>query len=246
MSWLEIATLALLPAFLLLDYVYGARGTTRAGWWRTRAFAVTAFNFWLSLQIGELWGRLLGGATLFDLSALNPVAGAAIGVLAYELVHYGYHRSAHRYDWLWRLGHQMHHSAENLDAWGAYYLHPVDAALFTTWSSVVLFGVCGLAPEAGAIAAAFLGFNAVFQHANIRTPRWLGWIIQRPESHMVHHQRGVHAYNYSDLPLWDIVFGTFRNPATTDGLEQGFYRGASARVVDMLLFRDVSRPPANG
>jgi sterol desaturase/sphingolipid hydroxylase (fatty acid hydroxylase superfamily) len=22
----------------------------------------------------------------------------------------------------------------------------------------------------------------------------------------------VHSYNYSDLPLWDMLFGTFRNP----------------------------------
>ena len=38
--------------------------------------------------------------------------------------------------------------------------------------------------------------------ANVRTPQWLGYLVQRPESHSVHHQRGVHAYNYSDLPLF--------------------------------------------
>jgi sterol desaturase/sphingolipid hydroxylase (fatty acid hydroxylase superfamily) len=54
----------------------------------------------------------------------------------------------------------------------------------------------------------------MFQHANLRTPRWLGYIIQRPESHGIHHERGLHAFNYADLPLWDMVFGTFRNPRT--------------------------------
>jgi len=241
MQWLELATLAVLPAFLLLDFLYRARRETRADWWRARAFLVTAVNFWLSLKVGELWGAVFSGASVFDGSALGTAGGAIVGVLACELVHYWYHRAAHRFTWLWRLGHQMHHSAETLDVWGAYYLHPIDAALFTTWSNLVLFVVLGVTPEAGAIAAAFLTFCAVFQHANIRTPRWLGWLIQRPESHRVHHARGVHAYNYSDLPLWDWVFGTLRNPQEADRMQQGFYDGASARIADMLLFRDVSK-----
>jgi sterol desaturase/sphingolipid hydroxylase (fatty acid hydroxylase superfamily) len=133
----------------------------------------------------------------------------------------------------------MHHSAESIDAFGAYYLHPLDTFFFTTWGVLVSYPLLGLSPAAGAIAGAFLIFNAMFQHANIRTPRWLGYIVQRPESHCVHHERGVHAFNYSDLPLWDMVFGTFRNPPTFEG-EAGFYRGASDRVAEMLVGRDVT------
>ena len=133
----------------------------------------------------------------------------------------------------------MHHSAESLDAFGAYYLHPFDVFFFTSISSLVFFPLLGLAPEAGALAAAFLTFNAMFQHANISTPRWLGYLIQRPESHAVHHGRGIHRYNYSDLPVWDMMFGTFRNPRTQDG-PVGFYTGASTRIIDMLTFRDVA------
>jgi len=89
------------------------------------------------------------------------------------------------------------------------------------------------------------GFNGVFQHGNIKTPTWLGYIIQRPEQHGIHHQRGVHGYNYANLPLWDILFGTFRNPEAWEGLA-GFYSGSSKPTVRMLLGRDVSRgwPPA--
>ena len=79
---------------------------------------------------------------------------------------------------------------------------------------------------------------------SLRTPRWLGYIIQRPESHSVHHGKGLHRYNYSDLPLWDIVFGTFRNPEGFQS-EHGFYQGASARIPEMLAFRDVSTPDAD-
>lgn len=83
-------------------------------------------------------------------------------------------------------------------------------------------------------------FLSVFQHSNIRTPHWLGYIVQRPESHSQHHARGVHAKNYSDLPLFDILFGTFYNPRNF-AAEAGFYHGASARITEMLRFRDVSQ-----
>jgi hypothetical protein len=51
----------------------------------------------------------------------------------------------------------------------------------------------------------------------------------------------VHRFNYADLPLIDMLFGTFRNPAGF-APETGFWPGASARVADMLLGRDVSAP----
>lgn len=240
MSWPEILSLAVLPAFLLLDVATPA-ATGRARWWRSRALLVSVANFWLTLWIGQLWGSFFGGLHVFDGAVLGTAGGAVVGVLVYELFHYTYHRSVHRFDTLWRMGHQMHHSAETLDAWGAFYLHPIDAALFTTISSIVLFPLLGLSPEAGAWAAAVLTFLAVFQHARVRTPRWLGYFIQRPESHAIHHQRGVHAHNYADLPLWDIVFGTFRNgPADAPWPEQGFHDGASRRIAEMLAFRDVS------
>jgi sterol desaturase/sphingolipid hydroxylase (fatty acid hydroxylase superfamily) len=82
-------------------------------------------------------------------------------------------------------------------------------------------------------------FLATFQHTNIRTPQWLGYIVQRPESHSVHHARGVHHYNFSDLPLFDILFGTFRNPKDF-AAESGFEGVSSAQIGPMLLFKDVA------
>jgi sterol desaturase/sphingolipid hydroxylase (fatty acid hydroxylase superfamily) len=136
----------------------------------------------------------------------------------------------------------MHHSAESLDAFGAYYLHPFDAFMFTTWGSLVFFPLLGVTTEAGILGALFLTFNAMFQHANIKTPYWLGFVIQRPESHAIHHGRNIHRFNYADLPLWDMVFGTFRNPRSVEGLEVGFYNGASGRIPEMLIGREVATP----
>jgi len=243
MTTLEILTLAILPLFLLLDVLRpGATGTRS---WRVRAAAVTACTFALSLLAGAAYKALFGGASLLPGERLGTVGGALAGVLVYDLGHYWYHRAVHRFDTLWRLGHQMHHSAESLDPWGAYFLHPLDAAFFLTLSNVLLYPVLGLTPIAGASANAVITFCAVFQHARLATPRWVGWLVQRPESHAVHHQRGLHAFNYANLPLWDLVFGTLRNPpAGAPRPVLGFHEGASARIAEMLAFRDVSRPPA--
>jgi sterol desaturase/sphingolipid hydroxylase (fatty acid hydroxylase superfamily) len=236
--------LFLLP-FIALHVVWRARAYKAPAGWKTRALIVTGVSYAVSLAVGIGWAAVLPGASLVDGAALGTVGGALLGIVLYELAHYGYHRAAHSWNWLWRLGHQMHHSAESLDAFGAYYLHPIDAALFTTWAVLVFYPLLGLTPEAGALAAAFLAFNAAFQHANIRTPHWVGALVQRPESHAIHHGRGIHAYNYADLPLWDMVFGTYRNPQPGDEpREAGFSDGASSRVAAMLAFRDVSDAPA--
>jgi sterol desaturase/sphingolipid hydroxylase (fatty acid hydroxylase superfamily) len=240
METIELLTLLCLPAFLVLDLVYRAQSYASTRFWRLRALLVSAAVFAFSMGITIFWGTALEGISLFDASGLGIWAGAGVGVLVYEFLHYAYHRSAHKFDWLWRWGHQVHHSAESLDAFGANYLSPLDTLMFTSISSLVFFPLLGVTVEAGVIGAAFLTFNAVFQHANIKTPRWLGYLIQRPESHSLHHGRGVHAHNYADLPIVDMIFGTFCNPKHHRA-EVGFYDGASARLGSMLMGRDVSR-----
>ena len=77
----------------------------------------------------------------------------------------------------------------------------------------------------------------MFQHLNVRTPLWLGYIVQRPEAHCIHHQLNVHAYNYGNITVWDRVFGTFRNPQAFEG-RVGFAEKPS--FGKMLIGRDVS------
>ena len=88
----------------------------------------------------------------------------------------------------------------------------------------------------------FLLLIQYIQHTNVKTPRWLGYIIVRPENHMLHHAREKHHSNYSDLPIVDMLFGTFENPKDPPA-EFGFWDGASTRVVDHLLCRDNTSKP---
>lgn len=238
-KFFEALTLAMIPAFLLLDLVIGARKFAAPRFWRAYALASTLVTVSISIGTAVFWGKIFDGFTLLSGEDLGIFGGTLAGVLVYELLHYGYHRLAHESTFLWRVGHQMHHAPESLDAFGALYSHPIDTFFFGTLSSFVLFPLLGLRVEAGVLCALFLTFNAMFQHANIKTPKWLGYIVQRPESHGIHHQRGVHAYNYSDLPLWDMVFGTFRNPENFSG-EVGFEFGGSKRIGALLLGRNIA------
>jgi sterol desaturase/sphingolipid hydroxylase (fatty acid hydroxylase superfamily) len=171
--------------------------------------------------------------------------GLAGGILvAYPLSALGaalLHRAFHTFHPLWLLGHQMHHSPRRLDIPGSVYFHPVDLALQVAPATIVSVFILGLDPVTAAAVGYVASFYGMFQHWNVRTPRWLGYIIQRPESHGLHHELGVHARNYSDFPLWDMLMGTFVNPATFNG-DVGFSGDAPTRVGAMLLFRDVNPP----
>ena len=235
---ISLTVLAIYGALILLEALRPARALPKVRGWIPRALVVFACYFFLSSYLPLLWGGSLSRFQLFNLETLNPFVAAAIGVLIYELLVYVWHRAMHRNHWLWRSFHQMHHSAERLDSFGAFYFSPLDIVGFTFLSSISLT-VVGLSAHAVTYFLYATMFLAVIQHINVRTPQWLGYIVQRPESHSVHHGRGVHHFNYSDLPLFDILFGTFRNPKEFVS-ESGFYEGASAKLPQMLAFRDIA------
>ena len=242
---LETAALFALPALfvllLALERLVPARPLPKIAGWKRKGLLFVLVTGGLSAYAPLLWMQPLGHLRLLDLESLGIAGGAALAFAVTQLGVYAWHRLMHAVDPLWRWFHQMHHSAERLDIYGASYLHPLDVLGFAFVQTVVPFLVLGVRAEAALVSGIVATFYTLFQHTNVRTPRWLGYLIQRPESHSVHHARGVHGYNYADLPLWDIVFGTFRNPRSFEP-ESGFWDGASARVGKLLAGRDVAQP----
>jgi sterol desaturase/sphingolipid hydroxylase (fatty acid hydroxylase superfamily) len=232
---------AIYAALMLWEAVTPARALPRVSGWRARGIAGFAVYFFLSSYLPFLWTDVLARWQLVDLTAIGTAAGAAIGLVVYEAGVYVWHRSMHASNALWRVFHQMHHSAERIDTYGAFWFSPLDMIGWTALSSVCLTTIVGISAESAVIVLYATTFLSIFQHANVRTPRWLGYVVQRPESHSYHHERGVHARNYSDLPIFDWLLGTFMNPGDF-APTTGFYDGASARVGEMLALRDVSTP----
>jgi sterol desaturase/sphingolipid hydroxylase (fatty acid hydroxylase superfamily) len=239
----SLVVFAMYAGLMLWELLFPARRLPSIRGWHWRGLAAFAVFFFLSSYLPLFWSVHLEAYQLFDLTALGVWIGTLVGLLVYEFGVYVWHRTMHGSNVLWRGFHQMHHSAERLDTFGAFWFSPFDMLGWIVLSSLCLTLVVGLSAEAATMVLYVTTFMAVFQHSNIRTPRWVGYIVQRPESHSIHHGRGVHACNYSDLPLFDIVFGTFRNPRN-HASEQGFYDGASSRVWSMVLFRDVSKKPS--
>lgn len=182
----------------------------------------------------------LAAHRLMDGTTLGIARGAVVGWVVLSFCNYLWHRNVHRFDLLWRGFHQMHHSPQRVDIAGSAMFHPAEMMVFATISTVVTTLVLGLDPVAAAAVGYIAAFYGIFQHWNIRTPAWIGYVIQRPEAHCVHHQRGVHNFNYADLPLWDILFGTFRNPPGWQA-QAGFEDAASRRIGRMLAMQDVNR-----
>jgi sterol desaturase/sphingolipid hydroxylase (fatty acid hydroxylase superfamily) len=228
-------------AFLAYDTLRPARDYPKIKGWVLKGIVAFAVYGALSTGFPFVWDAWLGEHRLLDATGLGTIPGAAVGLLTVEIFTYGWHRLMHSNDFLWRWFHQMHHSAERIDVAGTFYFSPLDMVGWTFLGSLALVWAVGVTPEAAVLTNLIVTLFSVFTHANVRTPRWLGYFIARPEMHAVHHERGSHSGNYCDLPIIDMAFGTYKNPETFEGVG-GFYDGASERVVDMLLGRDVSLP----
>jgi hypothetical protein len=179
--------------------------------------------------------------TVVDSSRLGVYGSAVVALLVSEFLSYWLHRSMHRFFTLWRWTHQMHHSAERVDVAGAVYFHPFDISLSVLATSLAA-AIVGASADAAALSGFATFLMAMFQHLNVKTPRFIGYLVQRPEGHSVHHERGLHAYNYGNLALFDLVFGTFRNPKGFSELA-GFWDGSSREVLRLFAGRDVGAPP---
>ncbi|HWG10618.1 MAG TPA: sterol desaturase family protein [Rhodanobacteraceae bacterium] len=222
---------------------------SRPGWrlpsvpsWTWRVVAVNFAQLAIVLLAGIAWNRWLQAASLLRLSA-NHVPdwiGAAIAYLIATFVFYWWHRWRHESDLLWRLFHQIHHSAQRIEVFTSFYKHPVEMAIDSIIGSLLVFALLGLSPAAGAIYTALTAFGEFVYHTNVRTPRWLGYVFQRPEMHRIHHQYGRHLNNYGDITLWDMLFGTYDNPREFRG-RCGFDTDKELQLGRMLAWRDVHR-----
>ena len=180
-----------------------------------------------------------------DGARLGVAGGTLVGWVVLSLLSYAYHRACHASPLLWRVSHQMHHAPQRVDIPGAVLFHPLEMVVQVLLQLFVTVVVLGLDPLAAALVGVVAAFHGLFQHWNVNTPRWIGCFVQRPEAHCEHHRCGVHANNYADFPLWDMLAGSWRNPPRFDG-DCGFDAPADRRFGAMLAWRDVNAAAYGG
>jgi sterol desaturase/sphingolipid hydroxylase (fatty acid hydroxylase superfamily) len=234
-----ILLFAIAAGCILVERLWPAMELPQVHAWWARVFLINGLQLGIVLLAGETWNRWLAHASLLHLSDhLNDFSAAGIAYFISTFVYYWWHRFRHESHFFWRLCHQLHHSPRRIEILTSFYKHPVEILLNSLLSSAIVYTLLGCNMQAAAYYTFLTAIAEYFYHWNIKTPRWFGYLVQRPESHRVHHQYRHHTQNFADLPIWDWLFGTLRNPRTFSE-KCGFDVRREDQFEDLLAFRDV-------
>jgi len=246
MRIVEFLKVMLIPLIVLVvalgmmnaEVRHGGRKWPKVRRWWLRALLLNGFQVAAVWVSGVAWNGWMLQHRPWHADALGVTGGAIVGYLTITFFFYWWHSWRHQSNFLWRWFHQVHHSPQRIEVITSFYKHPFEILADSALSSAILYLVVGLGTAAAAGGVLLSGLAELVYHWNVRTPYWLGFFFQRPESHCVHHEKGVHSFNYSDLPLWDMLFGTFRNPRKWDA-ECGFEPELELKFGEMLVGKDV-------
>jgi len=214
--------------------------------WHWRVAVVNLAQLGIVVLAGLTWDRWLAGASLVKLDGrMGVLAQGLTAYLVSTFIYYWWHRFRHESRLLWNVFHQLHHSPQRIEVLTSFYKHPVEIAANSILSAAIVYTLLGCSVQAGAVYTLLTALAEFFYHINLRTPQWLGRLIQRPESHRIHHQYRRHTQNFSDLPVFDMMFGTFAN-AGEGKVRCGFDSWREDRFEDMLVFKNINGKRADG
>lgn len=222
------------------------------GWWKW-VIGINVFQLFTVVLATFTWETWLQNTDYFRNQEsfhfrdhFNPFWGGFVAYVINQWLFYWWHRARHDVYCLWISCHQFHHSATRLEAITSFYKHPLEMMLDSFIMAVLNYSVLGNSPESSIWLSFFSACGEYFYHMNIRTPRWIGFIFQRPESHRYHHLRDKREQctNFGDLVWCDMLGGTYYNPERAD-IPCGFSKDKELQRTDMLLFKDVLVPRAS-
>lgn len=150
------------------------------------------------------------------LSSAPIWAGTLVYLLVFELAQYGFHRFSHEGTgvlgrFLWRT-HLAHHLPDKVYVVMHAVFHPLNAILTAIIVQAPMM-LLGLPPQAVFAAMLLIDLQTTLSHCNTEIRAgWLNYLLVGPELHRRHHSASAaEAKNYgSVLPIWDLLFGTFR------------------------------------
>jgi sterol desaturase/sphingolipid hydroxylase (fatty acid hydroxylase superfamily) len=226
--------------FFCLERIFPDQKLPKIEKWWIRNVIINTIQVGILILGGYTWDQWFKGRSFFEVEAYaGKWPGILISYLALTFIYYWWHRFRHTFYFLWITMHQTHHSPNRIETVTSFYKHPLEICVNAILISFIAYTLFGLTPESGAYLTVITAYAEFFYHMNVKTPRWLGYILQRPEMHRIHHQRDRHFNNFADLPVWDMLFGTFQNPKTYQGL-CGYKVEREQKIWDMLIFKDVN------
>ncbi len=197
-------------------------------------------------QIGHADDLLAFFAERSVLRALPEWAQLIVCLLLVDLLSYWSHRLRHRA--LFFPLHAVHHSSESLDWLAAARMHPLDEIVDNVAISVPLL-LLGPAPWVFVVLGPITLLYTLFSHAAVDLPLGpLRFVLVGPAFHRAHHALDAPGVNYAGMfALWDLVFGTFRDPDTITAVQrfgveapavEETWRGHVVSPVTRVLFGD--------
>ena len=183
MIWLLIA---IAVGMIVVEKLWPAMELPRVRAWWGRVALINAIQIGIIILAGLTWNHWLAKWSLVRLD--GRMADWAQGLIAYFIstfVYYWWHRIRHESRLWWLLCHQLHHSPRRIEILTSFYKHPVEITINSILSSAIVYLLLGCSIEAGAIYTFLTAVAEYIYHWNINTPRWIGFLFQRPESHRI-------------------------------------------------------------
>lgn len=164
----------------------------------------------VNLLVHRLFGWAVSGTLQDWVRGLNFWVALFLIILVADLVQYATHRAYHEVPMLWRL-HAVHHSAKHMDWIAGSRQHLLELILTRTLVLAPIF-VLGFSKEVIDAYIVVVGFQAVFNHANVSVRLGpLRYLIVTPNFHHWHHSQDQEALdrNYAaHFAFIDHLFGT--------------------------------------
>jgi len=178
-------------------------------------FAVNHFIVGLTLltvnfAIHRLFGWMATNTVQAFIQAIPFWPQLLLCILCADLVQYCTHRAYHEVPFLWRF-HAVHHSAKTMDWLAGSRQHMAELVVTRVGVLGALY-VLGFEKSVMDTYIVVVGFQAVFNHANVHLP-WgpLKYLIVTPDFHHWHHSSDDAAIdrNYAaHFAFIDYVLGT--------------------------------------
>lgn len=224
--------------FLLFERIKPGRMLPKIKNWYYMALMINVIQLIITLLTARLWIEIFGEISLFKIrNWQSEILQGFFGWLIGTFFFYWWHRVRHMKGF-WLIFHQLHHSPSRIEAVTSFYKHPIEILADAILSALILYPLLGCSLMGMFWYNCFAGIGEYLYHSNIKTPKWFRYFIQTPELHSIHHQFGVHKYNFGDITIWDRIFGTYKD--TTEFVERcGFPKDAEHKLKEMLLFKDV-------
>ncbi|MEO8151458.1 MAG: sterol desaturase family protein [Rhizobacter sp.] len=163
-----------------------------------------------NLLVHKLFGWAANDGIRGWVAGLNFWVAVLLIVLVADLVQYWTHRGYHEVPVLWRL-HAVHHSVKSMDWLAGSRQHILELLITRTLVLAPIY-VLGFSKEVIDAYIVIVGFQAVFNHANVSVRLGpLRYVIVTPNFHHWHHSQDNEAIdkNYAaHFAFIDYLFGT--------------------------------------